>query len=144
MRVEFAALLLTRSVLAWLLIPKKRGICSMFSFRHRFLFLIMVAAFIGTVAIYLFAQPQAQTNENQNARIDQASGYEVLAKGVVASRPFQVQFQSAPLRLDFRNLVIGPGETEGIPVPTNFLMELRQGGATTTINRETRERRQGD
>lgn len=113
-------------------------------FRRRILGLNLFVILIGSVTIYLFAQP-TPTNQNQESpRIDQASGYEVLAKGVVGSRPFQVQFQSAPLRLEFRNLVMGLGDAEAIPVPTNILMELRQGGVTTVINKESHERHQGD
>jgi len=83
---------------------------------------------------HLFAQQPVQTNQT----------YEVLAKGVVGSPPLQVQFTSAPLRLDLRNLIMGRGQTESIPVPTSILMELRQGGVTTTINQQQQERRQGD
>jgi len=67
-----------------------------------------------------------------------------LAKGVVSSAPFQVQFKSAALRLEIRNLIMGRGETESIPAPTRILLEVRQGAVTATINREKQSWSQGD
>jgi len=84
------------------------------------------------------------TQRPATAQPDQRPEYEVLAKGIVANRPFQTQFATAPLRLEFRNLIMGRGESEQIPVPTVILMELRQGAITTTIDRDRRERHQGD
>ena len=108
--------------------------------------LAAVLACVGLLGIYLYARQQnARANQGQeNAQADRESGYEVLAKGVVSSRPFPVQFRSAPLRLEFRNLIMGRGESEPITAPTNILMELREGGVTTTINQQASERRQGD
>jgi len=115
------------------------------SFRRRLQGLSFIVVFTGFAAILLFAQTQTQTNQNQgNARPEQPAAYEVLAKGVVGTPPFRVQFESAPLTLEFRNLVMGRGESETIPVPTNILMELRQGGVATIINQQSVERRQGD
>jgi hypothetical protein len=84
--------------------------------------------------------PAAQVIQSQQ----DTSLYQVLVKGIAASRPFRVQFKSAPLRLEFRNLVMGRGNSDSIPVPTRILMELRLGGVTTVINGERRERRQGE
>lgn len=70
--------------------------------------------------------------------------WELLAKGVVSSAAFQVQFKSAALRLEIRNLIMGRGETESIPTPSRVLLEVRQGGVTTTINQEKLSRSQGD
>ena len=117
----------------------------MLDFRHRSHWLAGGLALAGWWAAHLFAQQRAQTNQaRENAQKDQGSGYDVVAKGVAGSRPFPVQFKSAPLRLEFRNLVMGRGDTEAIPVPTSILMELRQGGVNTTINQESHERHQGD
>ena len=70
--------------------------------------------------------------------------YEVVAKGIVASQTVRIQFKSAPLRVEVRNLVMGRGETESIPVPTRILFEVRQGDVTITLNREKQQRHQGD
>jgi hypothetical protein len=99
---------------------------------------IPLAAIATSIAISLvFGQQKPKTAERP-------SEYELVAKGVAGSSPLQVQFKSAPLRLEFRNLVMGRGESEAIPVPTTTLMELRQGGITITVNGQKEERRQGD
>src|SRR2546425_8338175 len=89
-------------------------------------FTVAVALASGVVVRHIAAtESQAQPNQPQvAAQADQRSNYEILAKGIVSSRPFQAQFASAPLRLEFRNMVMGRGETEQIPIPTTILMEL--------------------
>jgi hypothetical protein len=70
--------------------------------------------------------------------------FEVLTKGIVASRPFEARFTAIPIRLSFRNLVMGRGETQGLKFDARVLMELRQGGVVTTVNQQKTERRAGD
>lgn len=73
-----------------------------------------------------------------------AQPYEVITKGLLGDTPFSVQFRSAPLRLEIRNLIMGPGITDVVPTANRALMELRGGGVVTTINGQRQERRQGD
>jgi len=96
---------------------------------------------LATAVAVVMQQPAPA---GQGQRQPDSAQYQVLVKGMAASRPFRVQFKSAPLRLEFRNLVMGRGNTDSIPVPTRILMELRLGGVTTVINGERRERRQGE
>jgi hypothetical protein len=81
---------------------------------------------------------------DQGSAKEPAGGYETLVKGVAASRALPVQFETAPVKVEFRNLVLGPGESEPIPAPTVIWMELRLGTVVTTINKESLERRPGD
>jgi hypothetical protein len=99
--------------------------------------------FLGGAAIRVLAQKSGPADQAQDEK-NRASGYEVLAKGIVGSRPFQVQFKSSPLRLEIRNWVMGRGETEPIPTPTRVLLEVRQGAVTTSINQEKQNHSQGD
>jgi hypothetical protein len=114
-----------------------------------FQFLSLCARFQITLLLlglgtHLLAQEKVKTETSETGEAGQTSPYELLAKGLVGSSPIQVQFKSAPLRLQIRNLIMGHGETEPIPTPTRILLELRQGAVTTTINREKQDRRQGD
>jgi|SRR5581483_7839891 len=107
--------------------------------------LLLALLLVGSIATYLlFAQETAQSPEAKDTENRPTSTYELLTKGMVGSAPFQIQFKSAPLRLDIRNLIMGRGQTEAIPTPARMLLELRQGGITTTINQEKVERSQGD
>ncbi len=106
-------------------------------------FLIAALALIAAGNI-LLGQEKAAGKQSQKEENRQPAAYEVLAKGVVGSAPFQVQFKSAALRLEIRNLIMGRGETESIPTPTRMLLEVRQGAVTTSINQEKQTRNQGD
>ncbi len=96
----------------------------------------------SSAAIFL-GLGSGQTNQAEEERASPPQ-YESLVKGIAASSPLQVQFKSAPLRLEIRNLVMGRGTTEAIPIPARILMELRQGAVTTTINEQKHGWRQGD
>jgi hypothetical protein len=115
----------------------------MATFRSRFLFPFTSLLLVGWLAFQLLARGNSQT-EPPKGESEQESPYEVVAKGIVGTRPFQVQFKSAPLMLEIRNLVVGRGETEAIPTPTRILLELRQGAVATTINGNKHDWRQGD
>jgi len=107
--------------------------------------LLIALPLLGFIATYLLlAQEKAQSPQPKDGESEATSTYQLLAKGVVGSTPFRVQFKSAPLRLEIRNLVMGRGETEAIPTPARILLELRQGGVTTTINQGKMSRTQGD
>ena len=102
---------------------------------------------VATLIVLLGASVHSQqagspTTTAQNPQPE--TKYEALAKGVAATLPFQVQFRSAPLRLEMRNLVMGRGITETIPTPTRILMEVRQGAVTATTSQGKHEWRQGD
>lgn len=99
--------------------------------------------FYGGPALRVLTREGTSTAQAQGEK-NQAPTYEVIAKGIVGSRPLQVQFKSASLRLAIRNLVMGRGETEPIPTPTRVLLELRQGAVATTIDHEKQARTQGD
>ena len=107
--------------------------------------LMFIAIVLAIAFVPAAIDPVAQTAESKTAVGENSRPqYEVLAKGIVASPTFSAQFKSAPLRLEFRNWVMGRGETETIPTPTRILMELRQGTITTTLSGEKNERQQGD
>jgi len=103
--------------------------------------LLLLLAWLGTGLLSQESRAVGQSTKNENRQV---SSYELLSKGVVATAPFQVQFKSAPLRLELRNLIMGRGETESIPTPTRILLELRQGAVTITVNREKQSQSQGD
>jgi len=92
----------------------------------------------------VLAQEANQAPKQAKEQAPTSAQYGVAAKGIVASPAVKIQFKSAPLRLEVRNLIMGRGETESIPAPTRILLELRQGAVTTTVNREKQERHQGD
>jgi hypothetical protein len=109
--------------------------------------IVTLTVLLTAITFHPFAQgggQEKQPTQKPPAGESSKAGYEVLAKGVVAGPMFQTQFKSAPLRLEFRNWIMGRGDTETIPTPTRILMELRQGSITTTINGEKSERRSGD
>lgn len=118
----------------------------MFGLRAKPRTFLIATSLLGalTTCLLLLAQQQAQSPQPKEAENRPDSTYQLLAKGVVGSAPLQFQFKAAPLRLDIRNLVMGRGQTEAIPTPTRMLLELRQGGVTTTINQETLSRNHGD
>lgn len=103
----------------------------------------IVALFPPLLGLCLLGQGKAQ-NEQSKGNSAQNVQYEVLVKGVAASRAAEIQFQTTPVRLEIRNLAMGHGQTDAIPVPTQILMELRQGSVISSINQEKRERKQGD
>src|SRR5207248_8892453 len=101
-------------------------------------------ALVCIAQLVLLSQERPQTPPPKEESNQQASTYQLLAKGIVSSVPFQVQFKSAALKLDVRNLVMGHGETESIPTSTRIILELRQGGITTIIDQKKMDRTQGD
>ena len=81
--------------------------------------LCLILFIVAWLALHLAAQQPAATNAvPQPTQADRDSGYEVLAKGVVASRIFPIQFKSTPLRMEFRNLTMGNGVSEAVTLPT--------------------------
>ncbi len=106
--------------------------------------LLVFLLFLPSLALCVLAQGINQSDNHGKDQTRQPSQFELLAKGVVATPPIQIQFKSAPLRLEIRNLVMGRGETESIPTPTRILLELRQGAVTMTTDQQKQERHQGD
>jgi predicted patatin/cPLA2 family phospholipase len=98
--------------------------------------------FLLCAAAALLVSAVARADESPNAA--HAGAYEPFVKGIVASSALPIQFESAPVKLELRNFVMGRGVSEVIPVPTMIWMELRMGAIATTINKETVERRAGD
>ena len=109
----------------------------------------VVSLLIVVLGVWLAARagaqppaPAAQTAQPSQA--DRNSGYEVLAKGVVASRVVPIQFKSTPLRMEFRNYLMGKGITDKFSVPTQVLMEVRLGQVNASVNDQRHEYHQGD
>jgi hypothetical protein len=105
---------------------------------------VVFLLFLFCLALGALAQDVNQSDRRGKEQERQPLQYELVAKGVVATPSVKIQFKSAPLRLEIRNLVMGRGETESIPTPTRILLELRQGAVTTTINQQKHGWNQGD
>ncbi|MGH2397577.1 MAG: hypothetical protein ACRDFW_11450 [bacterium] len=103
-----------------------------------------VVAVAALAAVSLLATRSACAQVAQGKTPEEATQYEIITKGLLANPILPIQFQSADLRLEIRNLIMGPGQAQAVPMPTRAIMELRGGGVVTTINREKRERRPGD
>ena len=111
----------------------------------RFTVLTFLFFCVGWLVVRMAAQPPtATTAASQPTQADRDSGYEVLARGVVASRAFPVQFKNTPLRMEFRNYVMGKGITDSFKLPTQVLMEVRLGQVNATVNQQKHEYHQGD
>lgn len=98
------------------------------------------------VFILLFAaQPirMSSAQESQEKAVP-APYYSLVTEGMLAGPVFPYQFQSAKLRLEVRNLILGRSKASDVPTPTDILMELRGGAVTTTINGQAQEHIQGD
>lgn len=96
---------------------------------------------------WMSAPAAAQTTARQDPTSvspTESKPYEVITKGLLGSPVYPVQFKSAALRLDIRNLIVGPGTAQGIPIKERTLMELRGGGVVTTIDGQKQTRRAGD
>ncbi len=75
---------------------------------------------------------------------DSTHGYEVLTKGLLGGPPLALQFRTARVRLVIRNLIMGPGSADSVPIPMRVVMELRGGALTARINGKTVEHFPGD
>ena len=104
----------------------------------------LLSLFLASLSVSITAQVGNQADKAAKAEGSESLQFQLLAKGVAASPAVTLQFKSAPLRLEIRNLVMGKGETEPVPVPTRILFELRQGAVTTSLNQQKQERHQGD
>ncbi len=98
------------------------------------------------VFILLVAAQPVRISSAQEAQEKPGSPpyYSLVTKGMLAGPVFPYQFQSAKLRLEIRNLIIGHAKANEVPTPTDMLMELRGGAVITTINGQAQERIQGD
>ena len=103
-----------------------------------------VVAVAALAAVSLLATRSVCAQVAQGKTPQEGAPYEIIAKGLLGSRLFPVQFRSADLRLEIRNLIMGRGEARAVPTPDRAIMELRGGGVVTTIDGEGRERRPGD
>jgi hypothetical protein len=110
----------------------------------RLSFFCLIIFIAGWRVLHLAAQQAATNAASQPTQADRDSGYEVLAKGVVASRIFPIQFKSTPLRIEFRNLTMGKGTSEAVTLPTQVLMEVRLGQVNAIIRGTKHEYHQGD
>jgi hypothetical protein len=98
------------------------------------------------VFILLFAAQPIRMSSAQESqeRGGQAPYYSLVTEGMLAGPVFPYQFQSAKLRLEVRNLILGRSRASDVPTPTDILMELRGGAVNTTINGQAQEHIQGD
>ncbi len=99
---------------------------------------------MAVAAASFLAAHSACAQVAQGKTPEEPTQYEIITKGLLANPIFPIQFQSADLRLEIRNFIMGPGQAQAVPIPTRAIMELRGGGVITTIDREKRERRPGD
>ena len=109
----------------------------------------MISRVLRSLLLVFVMLIAAQPNRMSSAQEAQKEAnrlpyYSLVTQGMLAGPIFPYQFQSAPLRLEVRNLIIGHSKASGVPTPTNILMELRGGAVITTINGQTQERTQGD
>ncbi len=97
--------------------------------------LLVFLLFLPSLALCVLAQGINQSDNHGKDQTRQPSQFELLAKGVVATPPIQIQFKSAPLRLEIRNLVMGRGETESIPTLRSLFLVVptHLGAPTVTI-----------
>ena len=109
---------------------------------------VIVAMVTLVTASMLLSHPAWSEETVRSAQLpptqQEPTRYEVITKGLLANPPFFVQFRSVPLRLEMRDLIMGPGRAEGVPTLVRTLMELRGGGVVTVINGERHERSPGD
>lgn len=102
---------------------------------------VLLLVFILLVA----AQPiQISSAQEFGEKTEAVPYYSLVTEGMIASPVFPYQFQSARLRLEIRNLILGHSKASDVPAPTDILMELRGGAVITTINGQAQERIQGD
>ena len=102
---------------------------------------VVLMVFILLVA----AQPiRISSAQEAKEKTESAPYYTLVTQGMMASPVFPYQFESAKLRLEVRNLILGHSKTNDVPTPSDILMELRGGAVITTINGQAQERIQGD
>jgi hypothetical protein len=95
--------------------------------------------------LLLAAQPiQMSSAQEAKEKTETVPYYTLVTEGMIASPVFPYQFQSAKLRLEVRNLILGHSKANDVPTPSDILMELRGGTIITTINGQAQERIQGD
>jgi hypothetical protein len=104
---------------------------------------LSIVILLSLAPLLALAQQRPPDDQRPPERPPQTK-YEVIVPGMVANSPFDLQFRSADLRLQVRDLIMGRGEARDVPVPARILMELRGGGVSTTINGAKSERTQGD
>jgi hypothetical protein len=97
------------------------------------------------ILLVLAAQPiRISIAQEAQKKPGETPYYSVVTEGMIASPVFPYQFQSAKLRLEVRNLIMGRSKANDVPTPSDILMELRGGAVITTINGQAQERIQGD
>jgi hypothetical protein len=97
------------------------------------------------ILVLAAAQPvRVSSAQAAQEKTDSTPYYSLHTQGMITSPVFPYEFQSAKLRVEIRNLIIGHAKADQVPTPTDILMELRGGVVTTTINGQPQERIQGD
>jgi hypothetical protein len=72
------------------------------------------------------------------------TSYEVIVPGLIGNSPYTLEFRSANLRVEVRDLIMGPGAANDVPTPARTVMELRGGSIVTVINGQRTRRAQGE
>ena len=95
--------------------------------------------------VLAFAQPiQMSSAQETREKTERPRYYSLVTEGLLAGPVYPYQFQSAKLRLEVRNLILGHSKASDVPTPTDILMELRGGAVLVTINGQAQEHLQGD
>lgn len=105
---------------------------------HRLAIAVPFALLAAIASASLTQTPTAQVGSRDS------TAYEVLTKGLLGSKVFPLQFRSSRVRLDVRNLIMGPGKAANVPTPTRTILELRGGVVLATVNGTTEEHYPGD
>lgn len=96
------------------------------------------------IAVSTFTVEPAQKVAGQVRAPEGRPEYQIMSRGALSRELSSVRLTSVPLRLEIRNIVIGPRGSEGVTLPARAVLELRSGAIVTTIDGEARERRVGD
>ena len=95
--------------------------------------------------LLLTAQPIRQVDaQGAKEKPAQQPYYSLLTEGMLSGPVFPYQFQTVKLRVEIRNLILGHSKAANVPIPTEIVMELREGSVITMINGQRQERTIGD
>ena len=105
-------------------------------------------AFRSLLLVFILLVAAQPIQKSSAQEIQEKAGrppyYSLVTDGLLAGPVFPYQFQSAKLRLEVRNLILGHSKASDVPTPTDILMELRGGAVIITINGQAQEHIQGD
>jgi hypothetical protein len=103
--------------------------------RRLSLWMAALATAIGTGA------HAAEENQQVNGPLPQ---YEIVSQGLLGSPLVPIQFKTANLRLEIRDLILGRTFVRTLPATTRTILEVRGGAVTATLNGQTKTYVPGD